>query len=86
MKSENTFLFGKTNYYLIGAGLVLIALGYLLMMGGGAENPEEFNPEIFSAQRISIAPILLVLGFIVEIVAIMWHPEKGKSTTEETAE
>lgn len=81
MKTEN-FLFGKMNYILIGLGLVLIALGYLLMMGGGAENPEEFNPEIFSTTRITIAPAILVLGFVVEIFAIMWHPKEDKNNAE----
>lgn len=82
MKNQH-FVFGKMNYILLFAGLALIAIGYLLMMGGGAENPAEFNPEIFSTTRVTIAPAILVLGFVVEIFAIMWSP---KSNAEESAE
>lgn len=57
-------------------GLALIAFGYLLMMGGGSDDPAVFNEEIFNTQRIGIAPILLILGFVVEIFAIMYHPKK----------
>lgn len=68
-------LFSKMNYVLMGAGLALIGIGYLLMMGGGSEDPQVFNPEIFNATRLKVAPSILVLGFVVEIVAIMWRPK-----------
>lgn len=59
------------------AGIVLIIIGYMLMAGGGSDNPDVFNPEIFSSRRITVAPLIIMLGLLVEIVAIMY---KGKST------
>lgn len=71
---KTTFLFGKKNFILLGVGLVLIALGFILMSGGGSDDPDVFNPEIFSTTRIVVAPILVLAGFIVEIFAIMTKP------------
>ncbi|NVK29046.1 MAG: DUF3098 domain-containing protein [Flavobacteriia bacterium] len=78
-----TFLFGKMNYILMFVGLAIIALGYLLMIGGGSEDPEVFNPEIFSKTRIAISPALLVIGFVIEIFAIMWTPSKKEDESAE---
>ncbi|MCT4623434.1 MAG: DUF3098 domain-containing protein [Schleiferiaceae bacterium] len=72
---KTTFLFEKRNFVLLIVGLVLIAAGFLLMAGGGSDDPEVFNPEIFNAQRIVVAPILILAGFIVEIFAIMLKPK-----------
>jgi membrane-bound ClpP family serine protease len=57
-------------------GVVLIAIGFILMTGGGSENPEVFNPDIFSFRRITLAPILVLAGFVVEIFAIMIKPKE----------
>lgn len=62
------------------AGLALVILGYLLMIGGGSDDPNKFNPAIFDAQRITLAPIVCLLGFITVIVAIMWRPKSDSST------
>ncbi|NVK05037.1 MAG: DUF3098 domain-containing protein [Flavobacteriia bacterium] len=78
-----TFLFGRINYILLFVGLALIALGYILMIGGGSDDPAVFNEEIFSKQRIGVAPILLVLGFVVEIFAIMYHPKSVREAAEQ---
>ncbi|CDN32961.1 hypothetical protein BN938_2896 [Mucinivorans hirudinis] len=59
------------NYKLILAGIALIIIGFLLMVGGGSDDPNVFNPEMFSVRRIVIAPIVLLAGFIFEIYAIM---------------
>jgi hypothetical protein len=68
-------LFGKENYIWMLIGLLSLAAGFFLMAGGRSANPNEFNPnEIYSTQRITIAPILIVAGFIIEIVAIMKKP------------
>ena len=67
--------FGKQNYQLLIAGIVIVILGYLTMIGGGSEDPKVFNPAIFDTQRITIAPMLVLVGFIVVIVAIMWRPK-----------
>jgi membrane-bound ClpP family serine protease len=71
--------FGKQNYQLLIGGIVLIILGYLLMIGGGSDDPNVFNPAIFDTQRITIAPMVCLLGFITIIVAIMWRP-KSRNT------
>ncbi len=68
--------FTKKNYILLIIGVVLIAIGFILMTGGGAENPEVFNPDIFSFRRITLAPIMILAGFVVEIFAIMIKPKE----------
>ena len=80
MKNENTlkptFLFGKKNYIFMFIGLVVIALGFVFMAGGGSDNPEVFNPEIYNWQRIRLAPTLVILGLGIEIYAILLNPDK----------
>ena len=56
--------------------------GYLLMMGGGSEDPNVFNPAIFDAQRITVAPMVCVLGFVTIIVAIMWRPKQNQESAK----
>ena len=67
--------FTKKNYYILIVGIVLIGLGYVLMIGGGSKDPNVFNPAIFDFQRITLAPMVCLLGFVVIIVAIMWRPK-----------
>ena len=74
-KSEGEFLFGKRNYIIMLIGVVIIALGFILMAGGGSEDPEVFNEEIYNFRRIRLAPTLVILGFIVEIYAILSSPK-----------
>ena len=68
--------FGKQNYIIVLIGLALLALGFVLMIGGGSDNPDVFNEKMFSFQRITLAPILVLAGFVVEIVAIFWKGKK----------
>ena len=68
--------FNKWNYILMVVGIVLLALGYLLLSGGGSDDPDVFNPAMFNARRLVWSPILIVLGFVVEIVAIMYKGKK----------
>ncbi len=70
------FALGKQNYILMIIGFAIIVLGFILMVGGKAENPNIFNPEVFSFRRITLAPMLVLLGFIFEIYAIMKNPVK----------
>ncbi|MCK9421124.1 MAG: DUF3098 domain-containing protein [Bacteroidales bacterium] len=56
-------------------GLALIVIGFLLMIGGGSTDPNQFNPEIFSFRRITLSPILILAGYVVEIFAIMKKPK-----------
>jgi len=65
------FAFTKENYRLMLIGLALMALGFILMIGGGAKDPRDFSPDIFNFQRITLAPILILAGYVVEIFAIM---------------
>ena len=70
------FAFKKKNYILLITGLAFIAGGLILMVGGGSEDPTEFSAEIFNFQRLTLAPILLSLGFVIEIFAIMYVSKK----------
>ena len=69
------FAFSKKNYILLFVGLAFMISGLILMAGGGSEDPTQFSDEIFSTTRLTIAPILLAAGFIIEIFAVM---SKGK--------
>jgi hypothetical protein len=76
-KQAPTFLFGKENYMLMLGGLALIFIGFFLMAGGKSPNPHEFKyEEIYSFRRITLAPIVLLLGFVVEVYAIMKKPKE----------
>lgn len=78
--NQKVLPFGKMNYIFVLIGLVLIAVGFILMIGGGSTDPDVFNEEMFSFKRITLAPILVLAGFVVEIVAIFW---KGKNKNAE---
>jgi hypothetical protein len=69
------FAFGKLNYKLMFIGLGFLLLGYLLMIGGGSDDPKVFSWDLFNFQRITLAPILLLIGFVTEIFAIMKKPK-----------
>lgn len=69
-------LFTKVNYMWMLAGVVVMALGFILMAGGKSPDPAKFNDdEIYSTTRITIAPILIIAGFVIEIFAIMKKPK-----------
>ncbi|MBC35334.1 MAG: hypothetical protein CL663_04760 [Bacteroidetes bacterium] len=70
-ESEVTFAFSKQNYRLLIIGLVVIALGFILMIGGGSDDPNVFSDKIFSFRRMTLAPILIIAGYVIEIFAIM---------------
>lgn len=72
--SASGFAFGKQNYKLLFIGLALIFVGFLLMIGGGSDDPNEFNESIFNFRRLTLAPILVLAGYVVEIFAIMKKP------------
>ena len=71
------FAFTKQNYILLLVGIALICVGLLLMIGGGSDDPTIFSDKIFDSQRLTLAPVLIAAGFIVEIFAIM-HKPKGE--------
>ena len=73
--SEKTFLFGKKNYRIMLVGLAVIVIGFVLMAGGGSDNPDVFNEEIYNFQRIRLAPTLILIGFAIEVYAILAKSE-----------
>ena len=69
------FAFGKVNYQIMIAGVLLIVIGFVIMSGGGSPDPKVFNPEIFSFRRITLAPAIVLAGFATVMVAIMKKPK-----------
>ena len=72
---KSDLAFGKENYILLLVGLAFIVTGFILMTGGGSEDPNVFSEEIFSFRRITLAPIIVITGFVIEIFAIMKKPK-----------
>lgn len=68
---ERQFALGRKNYRLLLIGFAIIVIGFMLMVGGKSEDPSVFNPEIFSFRRITLAPVVVLFGFLFEIYAIM---------------
>jgi membrane-bound ClpP family serine protease len=68
---EQQFALGRENYKLLLIGFAIIVIGFILMVGGKSEDPSVFNPEIFSFRRITLAPVVVLFGFLFEIYAIM---------------
>ncbi len=76
----NNNLFSKENYVWMLAGLAVIALGFILMSGGKSADPKIFDKDsVYSTTRITIAPLLIIIGFILEIVGIMKKPKTVSS-------
>lgn len=72
---ETGFALGKENYKLMAIGFAVIVVGFILLSGGGSDDPNVFSDDIFSFRRLTIAPIVLLAGFIFEIYAIMKKPK-----------
>lgn len=68
---DAAFAFGRENYILLLISMGLLLIGYFLMAGGKAENPEVFNPEVFSFRRITLAPVIVMAGYAMGIYAIV---------------
>lgn len=83
MKHHSTFIFGKKNYLIMGIGLAVIAIGFILMSGGGSDNPAVFDALIFNFRRIHLAPALVLIGFAIEIYAILVNPNKEENTKKD---
>lgn len=78
--NDGKFPLTRLNYKLLAVGFVIIVLGFILMSGGKAEDPTGFNPEIFNFRRITLAPLLVLGGFLFEIFAIMYRGKRSKSS------
>jgi hypothetical protein len=72
---ERLFAFDRENYKWVIIGLAFIVVGFLLMAGGGSDNPDVFSERIFSFQRWTLAPLLVLTGYVIEIYAIMKKPK-----------
>ncbi|MCD4773001.1 MAG: DUF3098 domain-containing protein [Bacteroidales bacterium] len=70
------FVFSKENYKLLLIGIAFIVIGFLLMIGGGSDDPDVFSDKLFSFRRLTLAPILILIGYVIEIFAIMKRPKK----------
>jgi len=76
--SKPEFIFQKKNYLFMFIGIACIALGFILMSGGGSDDPTIFNPDIYSFRRIRLAPTLVLIGLGIEVYAILLNPHKKK--------
>ncbi|MBP9793445.1 MAG: DUF3098 domain-containing protein [Flavobacterium sp.] len=75
-ENKQGFLFEKVNYKFLLIGLGVIALGFILMAGGGSDDPKVFNEAIFSFRRIRLAPTMVLIGFGITIYSILKNPKK----------
>ena len=78
MKTEkdNGLVFSKENYRILLIGIGILLLGFVIMSGGGSDDPKVFNPEIFNFRRLTLAPIIVLTGFGVVMYSIMKKPRK----------
>jgi len=74
---KKNLAFGRTNFILLAVGMFVVIIGFLLMSGGGTEG-NVFNPEIFSAMRIKVAPVVCFIGFVSIVYAIIHKPKDNK--------
>ncbi len=70
-EDNNTMPFGRDNYLWVIIGLAFLLIGFLLMIGGGSDDPDVFNEAIFNFRRLTLAPLLVLVGFGIQIYAIM---------------
>lgn len=74
------FIFEKKNYIVMLIGLIFLVVGFALMSGGGSDDPEVFNPDVFNWRRVRLAPIIVILGFAIELYAILLNPDASKTS------
>ena len=73
---KQEFIFQKKNYIFMFIGIAFITLGFILMSGGGSDDPNVFNPDIYNFRRIRLAPTLVLIGLGIEVYAILLNPHK----------
>ncbi len=71
-KNNKEFVFKKSNYRIMIIGIVFIAVGFILMAGGGSDDPNIFSNEIYNFRRIRLAPTLVLIGFGIQVYAILY--------------
>ena len=72
---DSQFAFTKNNYIILGVGVLFIIIGLFLMQGGGSDDPTVTNPELLGFRRITLSPILIIGGFIINIFGILYSPK-----------
>jgi len=82
-KEQSDFLFGKVNYKILLIGIAVIALGFILMAGGGSDDPKVFNDAIFNFRRIRLAPTTVLVGFGITIWSILKNPKPSNKSVKE---
>jgi hypothetical protein len=75
-KKSEDFIFEKKNFQVMLVGIIFIVIGFVLMSGGGSDDPNVFNPEIYNFRRIRLAPTLVLIGFAIQVYAILLNPRK----------
>jgi hypothetical protein len=78
-QQKQEFIFQKKNYMFMFIGIAFITLGFILMSGGGSDDPNVFNPDIYNFRRIRLAPTLVLIGLGIEVYAILLNPHKKKN-------
>ncbi len=78
-RPKQEFIFQKKNYMFMFIGIAFITLGFILMSGGGSDDPNVFNPDIYNFRRIRLAPTLVLIGLGIEVYAILLNPHKKKN-------
>ncbi|UPT65655.1 MAG: DUF3098 domain-containing protein [Sphingobacteriales bacterium JAD_PAG50586_3] len=73
--NQGQFVFGRENYILLIVSFAIIVLGYIMMAGGGSEDPNVFSEELFSTTRITVAPLVIIAGFALGVFAILKKPK-----------
>ncbi len=75
---KRDFAFGKANYVLLAIGMVVVIIGFLLMSGSGSTETA-YDPDIFSARRIKVAPLVCLAGFVSMIYAVVYRPKNKEN-------
>jgi hypothetical protein len=75
-EKKTGFALGRENYKLMAIGFAVIIVGFILMAGGRSDDPKVFSEDIFSFRRVTLAPLIVLAGFIFEIYAIMKRPRE----------
>ena len=76
-ENKHEFLFEKINYKILLIGIAVIVTGFILMSGGGSDDPKVFNEAVFNFRRIRLAPTIVLIGFGITIYAILKNPKKA---------
>ena len=79
--NKRDFAFGKMNYVLLAVGMLIVIIGFILM-GGDSSTADAFNPNIFSARRVKVAPVVCLLGFVSMIYAVVYKSKEDKEEAE----